>query len=108
MSNINCKTACGILQVTSALNFRIASAFSRRVTGKLIYSNNRLFNYLQNSLQIVAAVDLPTGKTFAILLSEFAVDSLQIAMTTRFFTAIALQNWVSLFIRAGETNRTNF
>ena len=50
----------------------------------------------------------PTAKTFAILLNEFPVDSLHIAMATRFSTTIALRNWVSLFIRAGETSRTNF
>ena len=96
-----------MLQFTSASNFRIASAFSRRVTGKLIYSDDRLVNYLQNSLQIVTAVDLPTAKTFVILLNEFPVDSLQISKATRFST-ITLRNWVSLFIRAGETNRTKF
>ena len=108
MSNFNRTAACGTLQFTSALNFRIASAFSRRVTGKLIYSDDRLFNSLQNSLQIVTAVDLPTVKTFAILLNEFPVDSLQIAMAKRFSTAIVLRNWVSLFIREEETNLTNF
>ena len=101
-------TACGILQFTSALNFRMASAFSRGITGKLIHSYDRLFNYLQKSLQIVTAVDLPTAKTFAILLNVFPIYSLQIAMATRFSTAIALWNWVSLFITAGETNRSNF
>ena len=74
----------------------------------MIYSDDRFVNSLQNSLQIVTAVDLPTAKTFVILLNEFPIDSLQIAMVTRFSTAVAMRNCVSLFIRAGETNRTNF
>ena len=97
-----------ILQFTSALDFRIVSAFSQRVTGKLIYFDDRLFNSLQNSLQIITTVDFPTAKIFAILLNEFPVDSLQMAMAMRFSPVIALRNWVSLFIRPGETNRTNF
>ena len=94
--------------ISVPLSFRIASAFSRRVAGNLIYSKNRLFNSLQNSLQIVTAVDIPTAKTFAILLNQFPEASLQIALANRFFTAIAQRKWVSFFIRAGENNRTNF
>ena len=57
-------------------------------------------------MQIVTAVDLPTAKTLVMLLNKFPVDSIQIAMATRFSTAIALRNWLSLFIRAEEINRT--
>ena len=55
-----------------------------------MYYDDRIFNSLHNSLQIVTTADLPTAKTFAILVNEFPVDSFHIAIVRRFFTAIAL------------------
>ena len=89
MAEIGCQTSIKVDEITIVENYTIKALEQSTIkeAPQQLYSDDRLFNSLQNSLQIVTAVDLPTAKTFAILLNEFPVGSLQIAMATRFSTA---------------------